>query len=120
MLAGGAPLRENHRPYTFVQEDYIKGLEKSDNTATAVYAVLLRQVSTPAGVVLSIADENGKQISRQVVGVGVLQPEEMRRFSVSVTGSTGMAAPWMAVATATLPPPASATRRTGIRRRRSV
>jgi hypothetical protein len=35
-------------------------------------------------VVLSIADENGKQISRQVVGVGVLQPEEMRRFNVSV------------------------------------
>jgi len=35
-------------------------------------------------VVLSIADENGKQLSRQVVGVGVLQPEEMRRFSVSV------------------------------------
>lgn len=35
-------------------------------------------------VVLAIADENGKQISRQVVGVGVLQPEEMRRFSVSV------------------------------------
>ena len=55
LVSGGAPLRENHRPYTFVQEDYIKGLEKSDNTATAVYAVLLRQVSTPAGVVLSIA-----------------------------------------------------------------
>jgi len=35
-------------------------------------------------VVLSIADESGKQLSRQVVGVGVLQPEEMRRFSVSV------------------------------------
>ncbi|MBS0388248.1 MAG: hypothetical protein JSR15_07180 [Proteobacteria bacterium] len=35
-------------------------------------------------VVLSIADEGGKQISRQVVSVGVLQPEEMRRFSVSV------------------------------------
>ena len=35
-------------------------------------------------VVLSIANERGEQLSRQVVGVGVLQPEEMRRFSVSV------------------------------------
>jgi len=35
-------------------------------------------------VVLSIADENGRQLSRQVVGVGVLQPEESRRFNVSV------------------------------------
>ena len=35
-------------------------------------------------VVLSIANESGEQISRQVVGVGVLQPEEVRRFSVSV------------------------------------
>jgi len=35
-------------------------------------------------VVLSIADENGKQISRQVVGVGVLRADEMRRFNVSV------------------------------------
>lgn len=35
-------------------------------------------------VVLSIANERGEQISRQVVGVGVLQPDEVRRFSVSV------------------------------------
>jgi hypothetical protein len=35
-------------------------------------------------VVLSIANERGEQITRQVVGVGVLQPAEARQFSVSV------------------------------------
>ena len=35
-------------------------------------------------VVLAIANEQGEQISRQVVGVGVLQPSEARRFSISV------------------------------------
>lgn len=35
-------------------------------------------------VVLAIANEQGEQISRQVVGVGVLQPSEVRRFSISV------------------------------------
>ena len=35
-------------------------------------------------VVLTIANERGEQITRQVVGVGVLQPAEARRFSVSV------------------------------------
>ena len=35
-------------------------------------------------VVLSIANERGEQLSRQVVGVGVLQPAEARQFSVSV------------------------------------
>ncbi len=35
-------------------------------------------------VVLAIANEQGEQISRQVVSVGVLQPSEVRRFSISV------------------------------------
>lgn len=35
-------------------------------------------------VVLAIANEQGEQISRQVVGVGVLQPGEARKFSISV------------------------------------
>ena len=35
-------------------------------------------------VVLTIANEQGEQMSRQVVGVGVLQPSEVRRFSVAV------------------------------------
>ena len=35
-------------------------------------------------VVLSIANERGEPLTRQVVGVGVLQPAEARQFSVSV------------------------------------
>jgi hypothetical protein len=35
-------------------------------------------------VVLAVANERGEQITRQVVAVGVLQPAEARRFSVSV------------------------------------
>ena len=35
-------------------------------------------------VILAIANEQGEQISRQVVSVGVLQPSEARRFSISV------------------------------------
>ena len=35
-------------------------------------------------VVLSIANERGEQLTRQVVGVGHLQPAEARHFSVSV------------------------------------
>ncbi len=45
-----------------------------------------RQLDEPCEfcVVLSIANERGEQITRQVVGVGVLQPSESRKFSVSV------------------------------------
>ena len=45
-----------------------------------------RQLDEPCEfcVVLAIANERGEQITRQVVGVGVLQPAEARRFSVSV------------------------------------
>jgi hypothetical protein len=45
-----------------------------------------RQAQEPCEfcVVLSIANERGEQITRQVVGVGVLQPAEVRRFSFSV------------------------------------
>ena len=35
-------------------------------------------------VVLSIANERGEQLTRQVVSVGMLQPYESRKFSVSV------------------------------------
>ncbi len=35
-------------------------------------------------VVLSIANDRGEQLTRQVVSVGVLQPAEARHFSVSV------------------------------------
>ncbi|MFZ1937349.1 MAG: oligopeptide:H+ symporter [Thermoguttaceae bacterium] len=55
LVSGGAPLMKDHRPRTFVQESYLKGLENSPDAITAAYGVLLRQVSTPAGIVLSIA-----------------------------------------------------------------
>jgi hypothetical protein len=35
-------------------------------------------------VVLTIHDENGAELSRQVVGVGALRPKESRGFSLSV------------------------------------
>jgi POT family proton-dependent oligopeptide transporter len=55
LVSGGAPLRASNRPYMFVQEKYITDLSKSDNISTQIYAVLLKQVSTPAGLVLTIA-----------------------------------------------------------------
>jgi hypothetical protein len=62
-------------------------------TAAAGYAALQvegtvrhKQPDEPCEfcVVLAIANERGEPISRQVVGVGVLQPSEVRKFSVSV------------------------------------
>jgi len=35
-------------------------------------------------VVLSIRDGNGDEVSRQIVGVGALHPDEQRTFSVTV------------------------------------
>jgi proton-dependent oligopeptide transporter, POT family len=55
LVSGGAPLRTSNRPLMFVEEGYIKTLEKSENASTQIYAVLLKQVSTPAGLVLTIA-----------------------------------------------------------------
>ena len=63
------------------------------NVASTGYAALQvegtvrhKQADEPCEfcVVLSIANERGEQITRQVVGVGLLQPAEARRFSVSV------------------------------------
>jgi hypothetical protein len=51
-------------------------------------------------VVLAIANEQGEQISRQVVGVGVLQPSEVRRFSISVNLVPARAAAGTTVAAA--------------------
>jgi len=39
-------------------------------------------------VVLSIRNERGEEISRQVVGVGALRPSEARTFTLSVDVST--------------------------------
>ncbi len=35
-------------------------------------------------MVLTIRDENGKEIARRLVGVGALQPEQLRTFTLSV------------------------------------
>ncbi len=35
-------------------------------------------------VVIEVRNERGEQVSRQVVGVGALQPQELRTFSLSV------------------------------------
>jgi proton-dependent oligopeptide transporter, POT family len=55
LVSGGAPLREDHRPYLLVEKDYVKGLEKSNSVSTQIYGTLLKQVSTPAGLVLAVA-----------------------------------------------------------------
>jgi hypothetical protein len=35
-------------------------------------------------VVIEVRNERGEQVTRQVVGVGALQPQEMRTFTLSV------------------------------------
>lgn len=35
-------------------------------------------------VVVSITDERGKEVTRQVIGVGALQPDELRSFCLAV------------------------------------
>lgn len=43
-------------------------------------------------VVLSIQNEKGEEISRQVVGVGGMQPDEERTFTVTVEMFTAVGA----------------------------
>jgi hypothetical protein len=40
-------------------------------------------------VVIEIRNERGEQVARQVVGVGALQPQELRTFTLSVDLLTG-------------------------------
>jgi hypothetical protein len=40
-------------------------------------------------VVISIANERGEEVTRQVVGVGALHPGELRRFTFAVEVFTG-------------------------------
>jgi hypothetical protein len=42
------------------------------------------QGASEYSVVVSIKDERGKEVARQVVGVGALQPDELRSFSLAV------------------------------------
>ena len=55
LVSGGAPFRQDHRPLVFVDEAYVKSLENSDSPSARISAVLLQQVSTPAGVILVVA-----------------------------------------------------------------
>lgn len=55
LVSGGAPLRADNRPFTFIEQSRIKDMEKSDSVSTQISAVLLKQVSTPAGLVLAFA-----------------------------------------------------------------
>ena len=43
-------------------------------------------------MVVSIRNEKGEEVSRQVVGVGALQPDEERTFTVSVEMFTPVSA----------------------------
>lgn len=56
-------------------------------TAFKVEGTLQREPSggeLEYSVVLSISNEKGEEIARQVVGVGALRPTESRRFTLSV------------------------------------
>lgn len=60
-------------------------------------------------IVLSVRNERGEEVTRQVVGVGALQPAEKRTFSVSVdilpaAGARRPAPPTPAARPAAVPP----------------
>lgn len=55
LVSGGASFRESQRPWAFVEEGTIKKLESSDSVANRVFGVVLKQTSTPAGIILVIA-----------------------------------------------------------------
>jgi hypothetical protein len=65
------------------------GSKRSTATAVTVLKVegSIRQPAQGASeycVVVAISDARGKEIQRQVIGVGALQPEEERNFTLSV------------------------------------
>jgi hypothetical protein len=56
-------------------------------TALRVEGTVRHQPSAPPceySVVIEVRNERGEQVSRQVVGVGALQPQELRTFTLSV------------------------------------
>jgi POT family proton-dependent oligopeptide transporter len=55
LVSAGAPLRASGRPLVFIEEASIKDMETSETAPIRFAAVLLRQVSTPAGVVLVLS-----------------------------------------------------------------
>ena len=55
LVSGGAPFMASNQPVVLVDEGYIASLENSDSVLARISGVLLDQVSTPAGLVLSLA-----------------------------------------------------------------
>ena len=55
LVSGLAPLTENRQPLAIVHEDTIKRLQESENGLVQVGAVVLEEVSKPAGLVLMLA-----------------------------------------------------------------
>jgi hypothetical protein len=67
--------------------DATQGAAEEGYCALSVDGTISHKVTTEPCeyfVVLDIRDERGEQIARQVIGVGVLQPGEVRRLNVSV------------------------------------
>jgi len=54
-VSGGAALRSDHRPMMFVEKSTIEKMEASESVSVRVSAVLLKQISTPAGFILSLS-----------------------------------------------------------------
>ncbi|HEX5443507.1 MAG TPA: hypothetical protein VFW87_06750, partial [Pirellulales bacterium] len=55
LVSGFAPLTENQEPLAIVDEDTIQRLQASENGLVQVAAVVLEEVSKPAGLVLMLA-----------------------------------------------------------------
>jgi len=67
--------------------DTTQGAAEEGYCALSVDGSIAHQVTTEPCeyfVVLDIRNERGEQLTRQVIGVGVLQPGELRRLNVSV------------------------------------
>ncbi|MBN1908352.1 MAG: MFS transporter [Pirellulales bacterium] len=55
LVSGAAPLQDDKAPTVLVSKDKLETMAESDNAATRAAGVALKQVSTPAGVFLSIS-----------------------------------------------------------------
>ena len=55
LVSGFAPLRQDHRPMSLVSDESVKRLEDSDNKLVKSLAVIVKESSRPAGLVLLLA-----------------------------------------------------------------
>ena len=55
LVSGFAPLRQDHRPMSLVSDETVKRLEHSDNKLVKSLAVIVKESSRPAGLVLLFA-----------------------------------------------------------------